>query len=90
MVKRLLAVAVLMLTAGACAPVMQQATTAVCADVATGSSFDCTLATGRAEMEQQQQQEKQSPPPGPGKKDFTVWAILLTMGFGALYLMAFK
>ena len=93
MIKRLMVVAVFAVSASACAPVMQSpvSSRAPCASAAT-VDVECAPATAvRADVQTQEPQEpKKSPPPGPGKKDFGTWMLLLTMGFSALYLMAFK
>jgi hypothetical protein len=95
MIKRLLAVALLAGTASACAPVMRSASLETsemsCASGARLAANDAACASAPARALVQEPQEKKPPvEPGPGKKDFTTWMALLTMGFAALYLMAFK
>ncbi len=90
MKKRLVAAAVFALSAGACAPALQLTATSACMDVVTQQAPDCAPGALQPIAAQQQEPQKKAPPPGPGKKDFTTWMALLIMGFGALYLMAFK
>ena len=93
MIKRLFVLALLAGAASACAPVMQRSASLEmsCATGAMLAANDapCAAAPARA-MAQEPQQKKPPVEPGPGKKDFTTWMALLTMGFAALYLMAFK
>lgn len=90
MFKSLLATAVFALATSACAPALQRNAAVTCVAVATHEELSCrAVPAARADARQQEPQEKK-PPPGPGKKDFGTWMVLLTMGFGALYLMAFK
>lgn len=90
MFKRLLALAVVTLAANACAPALQRTAAMTCADVVTNQQLSCAAATDTRIDALQQEPQQKKPPPGPGKKDFGIWMVLLTMGFGALYLMAFK
>jgi hypothetical protein len=86
--RRLLVLLAFALAASACAPAMRPlSTNERCVAVATQQDIPCAaLAEQRSETEQQEKR----PPQGPGKKDFSTWMALLAMGFGALYLMAFK
>lgn len=93
MIKRLFLWALLAASASACAPVMQRSVSleTSCASMAAASVGDapCVVTAERA-LAQEPQEKKPPVAPGPGKKDFTTWMALLSMGFAALYLMAFK
>jgi hypothetical protein len=90
MFKHLLATAVFALAASACAPALQRTAAVGCTEIVAHQELSCNADTvARADALQQEPPPKK-PPPGPGKKDFTTWMVLITMGFGALYLMAFK
>lgn len=90
MFKRLLATAVFALATSACAPALQRHAAVTCVDVVTRAELSCRAAPDARTDALQQEPQQKKPPPGPGKKDFGTWMVLLTMGFGALYLMAFK
>jgi hypothetical protein len=90
MLKRLLAMTVFALATSACAPALQHTAAVGCTEIVAHQDLSCNTDTVARTDALQQEPPQKKPPPGPGKKDFTTWMVLITMGFGALYLMAFK
>ena len=92
MIKRLLMLMAIATAVGGCAPVMQRASQSdvVCLDAATQQTLPCPSVVAQADLQQPQDPPDKKVKPGPGKKDFSTWLALLTMGFAALYLMAFR